>query len=88
MDIKLTQFSHVGGFSCKIDPVVLSKIVVNDAVRKLPKVSLLGIKSSDDVVARYQSNNVQTIIALTDFFNPILYTPFDFCKNLANHGAN
>src|SRR5260221_5958223 len=75
--IRLTQFSHGGGCGCKITPAVLSEILAKTPIRRLPKDLLAGIESSDDA-AVYRLNDEQAIVATTDFFTPIVDSPYDF----------
>src|SRR5438046_8892579 len=82
--IRLTQFSHGGGCGCKIAPAVLSEILANTPIRRLPKDLLVGIESSDDA-AVYRLNDEQAIVATTDFFTPIVDDPRDFGRIAATN---
>lgn len=75
--IKLTQFSHGGGCGCKIAPAVLSEILSQSAIGKTWPDLLVGVESSDDA-AIYRLNELQALIATTDFFMPIVDDPYDF----------
>jgi len=55
----------------------LSSILKGTSAMPLPKELLVGIETSDDA-AVYQLNDEQALVATTDFFMPIVDSPFDF----------
>ena len=77
MQVRLTQFSHGGGCGCKVAPGVLREILANAGGAMVPAQLLVGIETSDDA-AVYELNEVQAVVATTDFFMPIVDDPFDF----------
>jgi selenide,water dikinase len=85
--IRLTQLSHGGGCGCKIAPALLSEILAQTAIRKLPEELLVGTESSDDA-AVYRLNDEQAIVATTDFFTPIVDDPYDFGRIAATNALS
>jgi len=75
--LRLTELAHGGGCGCKLAPAVLESIVAKSGVGLLPTQLLVGIETSDDA-AVYQINEMQAIVATTDFFMPVVDDPFDF----------
>jgi selenide,water dikinase len=74
--VRLTQFSKASGCGCKIAPAALQEILKSDfdfACKEL----LVGNKTNDDA-AVYDLGNDQCLISTTDFFMPIVDSPFDF----------
>ncbi len=75
--IKLTQYSHGAGCGCKIAPAVLDKILQSNFAMPDNKKLLVGNHSKDDA-AVYDLGNGAALIATTDFFMPIVDSPYDF----------
>lgn len=75
--IKLTQFSHGAGCGCKIAPAVLDKILHSNFTMPDNKKLLVGNHSKDDA-AVYDLGNGTALISTTDFFMPIVDSPYDF----------
>ncbi len=76
--IKLTQLSKASGCGCKIAPAALQEILKSD-FDFVCKELLVGNKSNDDA-AVYDLGNNQCLISTTDFFMPVVDSPFDFGK--------
>src|ERR1700741_921463 len=76
MDIKLTPYSKASGCGCKIAPAVLQEILQTD-YNFVCKELLVGNKTNDDA-AVYDLGNDQCLISTTDFFMPVVDSPFDF----------
>src|SRR5258708_14835841 len=74
---RLTQYSHGGGWGCKIAPGVLEQILGKAGSGLFSKNLLVGIETADDA-AVYRINDEQAIVATTDFFMPIVDDPFYF----------
>src|SRR4051812_3271953 len=85
--IRLTEFSHGGGCGCKIAPAVLSEILASTPIRGLPKDLLVGTETADDA-AVYRLNDLQALIATTDFFTPIVDDPYDFGRVAATNAIS
>jgi selenide,water dikinase len=85
--IRLTQFSHGGGCGCKIAPAVLSELLAATPVRGLPKELLVGTETADDA-AVYKLNDMQALVATTDFFTPIVDDPYDFGRIAATNAIS
>ena len=84
--IKLTQYSKASGCGCKIAPAVLQEILKTDhdfACKEL----LVGNKTNDDA-AVYDLGNEQCLISTTDFFMPVVDSPFDFGKVAATNAIS
>ncbi len=77
-NIKLTQFSKASGCGCKIAPAVLQEILKSDFDFVCNEL-LVGNKTNDDA-AVYDLGNNQCLISTTDFFMPVVDSPFDFGK--------
>jgi selenide, water dikinase len=75
--IKLTQYSHGAGCGCKIAPAVLDKILHSNFAMPDNKKLLVGNHSKDDA-AVYDLGNGTALISTTDFFMPIVDSPYDF----------
>ena len=84
---RLTSLSHGGGCGCKIAPGVLSEILQNTARLPMPPELLVGIETADDA-AVYQLNDVQALVATTDFFMPIVDDPHDFGRIAATNAIS
>jgi len=76
-DIKLTQYSHGAGCGCKISPKILESILVSQ-LPQAPDPHLLVGNSTKDDAAVYDLSNGEAIVSTTDFFMPIVDSPFDF----------
>lgn len=76
MPIKLTTFSKGGGCGCKIAPDLLESLLQHTP-ENFNKALLVGNDSKDDA-AVYETENGQCIISTTDFFLPIVDSPYDF----------
>lgn len=74
--IKLTQYSHGAGCGCKISPAVLDRILKATEMHNDPKL-LVGNDERDDA-AVLDLGNGTALISTTDFFMPIVDSPFDF----------
>jgi selenide, water dikinase len=75
-EIRLTQFSKGGGCGCKIAPSVLQQMLATGDKGSFPDL-LVGNESSDDA-AVYLLNEDTAVVSTTDFFMPIVDSPFDF----------
>lgn len=75
--IKLTQYSHGAGCGCKISPAILSSILHTTQQKTTDPRLLVGNDTRDDA-AVYEIGNGQCLISTTDFFMPIVDSPFDF----------
>lgn len=76
-DIKLTQYSHGAGCGCKIAPAILDTILHTSKTFTKDKNLLVGNSTRDDA-AVYDLGNGTALISTTDFFMPIVDSPFDF----------
>lgn len=84
--IKLTQYSKAAGCGCKIAPAVLKEILKSDFDFTCKEL-LVGNKSNDDA-AVYDLGNNQCLISTTDFFMPVVDSPFDFGKVAATNAIS
>ncbi|MFI8416942.1 selenide, water dikinase SelD [Serratia sp. NPDC078593] len=75
--IRLTQYSHGAGCGCKISPQVLETILHSEQAKFVDPQLLVGNETRDDA-AVYDIGNGVGIISTTDFFMPIVDSPFDF----------
>ncbi|MBK8848380.1 MAG: selenide, water dikinase SelD [Bacteroidetes bacterium] len=85
--IKLTQYSHGAGCGCKIAPTVLSAILKNHEATPDDKRLLVGNSSRDDAAA-YDLGNGTALISTTDFFMPIVDSPFEFGRIAATNAIS
>jgi selenide,water dikinase len=85
--IRLTEFSHGGGCGCKIAPAVLSEMLATMPLRGLPQDLLVGTETADDA-AVYRLNDMQALVATTDFFSPVVDDPFDFGRIAATNAIS
>lgn len=76
-EIKLTQYSHGAGCGCKISPQVLNTILHQENPIQPDARLLVGNEDRDDA-AVYDMGNGSVLISTTDFFMPIVDSPFDF----------
>ena len=86
-DLKLTQYSHGAGCGCKISPGLLSKIIGEESTYLNFKNLLVGNDKRDDA-AVMQIDNEQCIVSTTDFFMPIVDSPFDFGRIAATNAIS
>ncbi len=84
--IKLTEYSKIGGCSCKIAPEVLHQILQTDINFTDPNL-LVGNATADDA-AVYQLNEEECIISTTDFFTPVVNDAFDFGRVAATNAIS
>src|SRR5450631_3728582 len=85
--IKLTQFSHGGGCGCKIAPGMLAQILARAPQGLVPAELMVGMETSDDA-AVYRLNDLQALVATTDFFTPIVDDPRDFGRIAATNALS
>ena len=85
-EVRLSQFSHGGGCSCKLRPEELSEVL-----RYLPHFSdpnvLVGTENRDDA-AVYRLDNEKALVCTTDFFTPIVDDPYDFGRIAATNALS
>jgi selenide,water dikinase len=74
--IKLTEFTKGGGCGCKIPPQELKELL--KGVNAVNTEQLLVGNSSSDDAAVYVLNEDLCLISTTDFFTPIVDSPYDF----------
>ena len=74
--IKLTEFTKGGGCGCKIPPQELKELL--KGVNAVNTEQLLVGNSSSDDAAVYLLNEDLCLISTTDFFTPIVDSPYDF----------
>lgn len=75
--VRLTQYSHGAGCGCKISPRVLDTILHSELEKFSDPHLLVGNETRDDA-AVYDLGNGTSVISTTDFFMPIVDSPFDF----------
>jgi selenide, water dikinase len=85
-NIKLTQFSKASGCGCKIAPAVLQEILKSDH-DFVCKELLVGNKTNDDA-AVYDLGNGNCLISTTDFFMPVVDSPYDFGRVAATNSIS
>jgi selenide, water dikinase len=73
-DIRLTQYGHGGGCSCKIPPGELESLV---AGLDFPGELLLGLEHGDDA-AVLKLDESRALVSTADFFTPVVDDAFDF----------
>lgn len=76
-EVKLTQYSHGAGCGCKISPAILDQILHNPVAAPPDARLLVGNDKRDDA-AVFDLGNGSALISTTDFFMPIVDSPFDF----------
>jgi selenide,water dikinase len=75
--VRLTQFSPGAGCGCKISSADLETILATqNPMSDFPNL-LVGNQSKDDA-AVFNIGNGESVISTTDFFTPIVDSPFDF----------
>jgi selenide,water dikinase len=72
---RLTSLSHGGGCGCKISPAILQELLSHAHLAPSYSHLLVGTESADDA-AVYQLSEHQAVVAITDFFMPIVDDPF------------
>ena len=75
-EIKLTEFTKGGGCGCKIPPQELKELL--KGVNAVNTQQLLVGNSSSDDAAVFLLNDDLCLISTTDFFTPIVDSPYDF----------
>lgn len=85
--IRLTQYSHGAGCGCKISPKVLETILHSQRQKFIDPHLLVGNETRDDA-AVYDIGNGIGIISTTDFFMPIVDSPFDFGRIAATNAIS
>jgi len=86
-NIRLTQYSHGAGCGCKISPQVLETILHSEQAKFIDPHLLVGNETRDDA-AVYDLGNGTCIISTTDFFMPIVDSPFDFGRIAATNAIS
>ncbi|SUC31257.1 Selenide, water dikinase [Providencia rettgeri] len=85
--IRLTQYSHGAGCGCKIAPKVLEQILHSEQAKFNDPHLLVGNETKDDA-AVYDLGNGIGIISTTDFFMPIVDSPFEFGRIAATNAIS
>lgn len=85
--VRLTQYSHGAGCGCKISPQVLDTILHSEQAKFIDPNLLVGNETRDDA-AVYALDNGTSIISTTDFFMPIVDSPFDFGRIAATNAIS
>lgn len=85
--IRLTQYSHGAGCGCKIAPKVLEQILHTEQAKFHDPNLLVGNETKDDA-AVYDLGNGIGIISTTDFFMPIVDSPFEFGRIAATNAIS
>lgn len=85
--VRLTQYSHGAGCGCKISPQVLETILHSEQAKFIDPHLLVGNETRDDA-AVYDLGNGTCIISTTDFFMPIVDSPFDFGRIAATNAIS
>ena len=85
--VRLTQYSHGAGCGCKISPQVLETILHSEQAKFIDPHLLVGNETRDDA-AVYDLGNGSCIISTTDFFMPIVDSPFDFGRIAATNAIS
>ena len=75
--VRLTSFSHGSGCGCKLSPPVLEEVLKSNLTFPDEERLLVGNHTKDDA-AVYDLGEGQALISTTDFFMPIVDSPFDF----------
>lgn len=86
-EIKLTQYSHGAGCGCKISPAILDKMLHSSLSKQHDSRLLVGNKDKDDA-AVFDLGNGTALISTTDFFMPIVDSPFDFGRVAATNAIS
>lgn len=85
--IRLTQYSHGAGCGCKISPKVLETILHSEQTKFIDPNLLVGNETRDDA-AVYDLGNGTSVISTTDFFMPIVDSPFGFGRIAATNAIS
>ncbi|ELX8378063.1 selenide, water dikinase SelD [Providencia vermicola] len=85
--IRLTQYSHGAGCGCKIAPKILEQILHTEQAKFHDPNLLVGNETKDDA-AVYDLGNGIGIISTTDFFMPIVDSPFEFGRIAATNAIS
>lgn len=85
--IRLTQYSHGAGCGCKIAPKVLEQILHTEQAKFHDPHLLVGNETKDDA-AVYDLGNGIGIISTTDFFMPIVDSPYEFGRIAATNAIS
>ncbi|MDD9340837.1 MAG: selenide, water dikinase SelD [Providencia heimbachae] len=85
--IRLTQYSHGAGCGCKIAPKILEQILHTEQAKFHDPHLLVGNETKDDA-AVYDLGNGIGIISTTDFFMPIVDSPFEFGRIAATNAIS
>jgi selenide,water dikinase len=84
-EIRLTQYSHGGGCSCKIPPGELESVLADLTV---PNEGLLvGLEHGDDA-AVVRIDGERALVATVDFFSPVVDDPYDFGRIAATNALS
>jgi selenide,water dikinase len=84
---RLTSLAHGGGCGCKLSPAVLREILAGMPGGQAFPDLLVGIETGDDA-AVYRINDMQAVVATTDFFMPIVDDPHDFGRIAATNALS
>jgi selenide, water dikinase len=74
---RLTSLAHGGGCGCKLSPGVLAEILAGMPAAAGYANLMVGTETSDDA-AVWRLNDIQALVATTDFFMPVVDDPYDF----------
>jgi selenide,water dikinase len=74
--VKLTEFTKGGGCGCKIPPVALGEIL--DGHRTSNQFGLVTGNSGGEDAAVFDLGDGKYLLSTTDFFTPIVDSPYDF----------
>lgn len=85
--VRLTQYSYGAGCGCKILPEVL-EIILHSEQMKFVDPNLLVSNETRDDAAVYDLGNDASVISTTDFFIPIVDSPFDFGRITATNAIS
>ena len=77
MEVKLTSYSQGAGCGCKISTSILDTILKQNITFPDQEKLLVGNDSKDDA-AVFDLGDGRALISTTDFFMPIVDSPFDF----------
>lgn len=73
--IPLMQLSPAGGCGCKLDPALLSTLLLSLGTPAAPEEVIVGLAEQDDA-AVYQISESSALVLTVDFFTPIENDPF------------
>src|SRR3979409_1641011 len=85
--IRLTSLAHGGGCGCKLAPSVLQQLLAGQPATASLSQILVGTQTSDDA-AVWQIDSNTCVVAITDFFTPIVDDPFDFGRIAATNAIS